>query len=225
MITIRLSKSEQDYLKAIYEVHIKENKQIVSIKELVAKLEFAPPTITEMLKRLEKKNLLEYQSYKGVLLSDEGIRQARFILKSHRVWEFFLLRNLGYQPDNVHEEAEALEHAASPKMVERLYNYLGAPAFCPHGNEIPQENFWDEQVFEISIADAPLNKRLALAHVSEETAAFFGKMTEKTYRNIIVIEELIDGSKIVNLSGISFVLPAFFQKELTVYQYVKGDKV
>ena len=140
---MELSRNEQDYLKGIY--LLSEEEEFVSVKKIADYLKISVPSANEMIKRLEKKLLVKHFAYKGIKLTESGKCEALFILKAHRVWEYFLVNKLGYQPDDVHDDAELLEHNASAKLVERLYRYLKEPAVCPHGSEIPDIIFWKEE--------------------------------------------------------------------------------
>ena len=147
---MKLSRNEQDYLKGIY--LLSEEEEFVSVKKIADYLNISVPSANEMIKRLEKKFLVKHYAYKGIKLTESGKCEALFILKAHRVWEYFLVNKLGYQPDDVHDDAEILEHNASAKLVERLYKYLKEPAICPHGSEIPDIIFWEEEssLYEMS---------------------------------------------------------------------------
>ena len=116
---MKTSKNEQDYLKAIYSLK-NENNGSVSINAIAQKLSVSSPSATEMIKRLAKKELVIHKPYYGVSLTDLGNHEARFILKSHRVWETFLFEKVGYTMEEVHDEAENLEHASSPRLIESL---------------------------------------------------------------------------------------------------------
>ena len=140
---MKLSRNEQDYLKGIH--LLSETEEFVSVKKIADYLNISVPSANEMIKKLEKKLLVKHYAYKGIKLTENGKCEALFILKSHRVWEYFLVNKLGYQPDDVHDAAELLEHNASAKLVERLYKYLKEPAFCPHGSEIPNIIFWEDE--------------------------------------------------------------------------------
>ena len=116
---MKTSKNEQDYLKAIYSLK-NENNGSVSINAIAQKLSVSSPSATEMIKRLAKKELVIHKPYYGVSLTELGKHEARFILKSHRVWETFLFEKGGYTMEEVHDEAENLEHASSPRLIESL---------------------------------------------------------------------------------------------------------
>lgn len=131
----RLSRSIEDYLKAIYS--ITERSHAASTSALAAELEIQPASVTGMVKRLAESGLLEHAPYRGVHLTPQGTRQALRIIRRHRVLETYLVERLGYSWDDVHEEAESLEHAASDGLIDQMARALGHPSHDPHGAPIP----------------------------------------------------------------------------------------
>lgn len=218
---MELSKTEQDYLKAIYEFEMRKEKKLVSLKMLAEHLQVSGATVTEMVKRIEKKDLIVYHSYKGVHLTDIGLNEALFILKAHRVWEYFLLNTLNYQEEDVHREADALEHAVSPRLIERLYAYLGEPKQCPHGREIPQKIFWSEHTKTGTLADFGLGIRAEIIDFSKEFQDYLTTLniTEKP-SFIKIVDILADQTYIVELNnGNKLVIPGIFQQDIHVVFY------
>jgi DtxR family Mn-dependent transcriptional regulator len=102
-------------------------------------LEINPASVSDMLKKLSQKKLIDYAKYQGVTLTEEGRRIAINIIRKHRLWETFLVDKLNFSWDEVHEVAEQLEHIQSNLLIERLYQFLGFPEFDPHGEPIPNE--------------------------------------------------------------------------------------
>ena len=203
------SKTEQDYLKAIYQLQDK-TKGLVGITDIANYLKVAAPSATEMIKRLAKKELVEHKKYYGVSLKPEGYQEARFILKSHRVWETFWVEQAAYQIDEVHEEAENLEHASSKRLVERLYTLMNFPKTDPHGSEIPSERFWKGDLMTLDLSQARLEHRYEVVAISEEIAVFLSQLTIKQPKFITVVSHLSDASVIVKTDdGIRFVIPKF----------------
>jgi DtxR family Mn-dependent transcriptional regulator len=147
-----LNKSEEDYIKYIYENNAFESGAI-TIKEIAQFFSYTEQSVHEMIKKLEKKQVLKYQPYKGLKLTQKGKKEALRMIRSHRLWERFLGDYLGYDWDEVHEEAEKLEHASSEQLLKRLYQKLGNPTHCQHGNPIPDFN--NEVVL---VNDTPLSK-------------------------------------------------------------------
>jgi DtxR family Mn-dependent transcriptional regulator len=129
------SRAVEDYLKAIR--HLQQEKTPVSTSALAQHLDRSPASVTNMIKNLAERRLVEHEPYHGVRLSDSGEREALRIIRRHRVIEAYLIENLGYSWDRVHAEAERLEHAASDELVERMAAALGDPEMDPHGSPIP----------------------------------------------------------------------------------------
>ncbi|RZI48169.1 metal-dependent transcriptional regulator [Lactococcus kimchii] len=216
---LTLSKTEQDYLKAIYTLEKKDTKASVSIHQVAQRLSVANPSVTEMVNRLSKKGLVDYFPYRGMTLTPSGVTQARFILKSHRVWETFLVEKLGYSTKEVHEEAENLEHASSPKLVESLYALLDYPQKDPHGSSIPSELFWTENNVEITLNQAETNKSYAITALDNEGLDFFRKLKQPLPHLITIIEVLQDNSLIIKEDNEKMIIiPLFLQDKIRVIQ-------
>ncbi len=133
-----LSKSEENYLKEIYALS-ESSKEVVNTSLLANKLATKSPSVTEMLKKLAKKNLLKYEKYKGVKLNTQGKSIALGIIRKHRLWETFLVDKLNFNWDEVHVIAEQLEHIQSDQLTDRLDEFLGFPTMDPHGDPIPNK--------------------------------------------------------------------------------------
>ena len=134
-MTEHLSTTEENYIKTIY--HLQQTEANVSTNEVAARLNTKAASVTDMIKRLNTKQVLNYEKYKGVSLSEEGEKIAIDIIRKHRLWEYFLVEKLQFKWDEVHEVAEELEHISSKQLVERLDSFLGYPKFDPHGDPIP----------------------------------------------------------------------------------------
>ncbi len=130
------SLSEENYLKAIY--HLEQAyKKGVSTNALAEGMETKASSVTDMVKRLSDKNLVNYKRYQGVKLSELGRRTAVEIIRKHRLWEVFLVEKLNFSWDEVHEVAEQLEHIKSDKLIQELDKFLDYPTRDPHGDPIP----------------------------------------------------------------------------------------
>jgi DtxR family Mn-dependent transcriptional regulator len=129
------SRAVEDYLKAI--LHLQQESTPVSTSALAQQLDRSPASVTNMIKSLAERDLVEHELYHGVRLSDAGEREALRVIRRHRVIESYLIEYLGYSWDRVHGEAERLEHAASDELVERMAALLGDPQLDPHGSPIP----------------------------------------------------------------------------------------
>ncbi len=131
-----LTHSEENYLKSIYNLSSK-TKQPVNTNAVANKLNTKPASATDMIQKLANKGLASYYKYKGVRLTEVGDKAALKIIRKHRLWEVFLVQELNFSWNEVHEIAEQLEHIKSPKLIERLDAYLKFPKFDPHGDPIP----------------------------------------------------------------------------------------
>lgn len=130
-----MTPNKEDYLKEIGKLGGGDN--LVSNKQISDVLRISPASVSEMLSKLEKEGFIEYEPYRGIRLTQTGKQQSASLLRSHRLWEVFLLRHLGYSWSEVHEDAELLEHVTSPRLAQRLDDFLNHPDFCPHGSAIP----------------------------------------------------------------------------------------
>lgn len=131
-----ISITEENYLKAIYSIAVKETGKIPN-QTIAKELEINPATVTEMLRKLAEKGWISYNRTDGAALTEEGEHLALQVIRKHRLWETFLVRNLGFSWDEVHEVAEQLEHIQSEKLLNELDRFLGFPKFDPHGDPIP----------------------------------------------------------------------------------------
>jgi DtxR family Mn-dependent transcriptional regulator len=129
------SVSVQEYLQAIYRLQVGQSP--VSTTELAATLDVAPASVTGMLRKLHRQGLVEHVPYQGVTLEPAGRREALRLLRIHRLWELFLTKVLGIAWDEVHQEANRLEHATSDRLADRLAEFLDQPQTDPHGQRIP----------------------------------------------------------------------------------------
>ena len=135
-----LSDAVEDYLKAIYE--LTQGESPATTNHIAARMGVAPASVTGMLKRLAANEppLLDYHKHRGATLTPEGRQAALEVLRHHRLLELFLQESLGYTWDQVHEEADRLEHVISEEMEERIAQALGNPLCDPHGDPIPTRN-------------------------------------------------------------------------------------
>lgn len=135
---MQLSRTEQNYLKAIYMISASSTEAVeASTNAIAARMDTRPASVSDMLRRLSDKGLLNHNRYKGVTLTESGMHQALFIVRRHRLWEHFLVHSLGFRWDEIHEIAEELEHVSHPELIARLDAFLGNPTEDPHGELIP----------------------------------------------------------------------------------------
>jgi len=134
-----VSQTEENYLKAIYNLFIALDKP-VSTNKIAQKLNTKASSVTDMVKKLAEKKLVNYVKYQGVSLTVDGKSIAVKTIRKHRLWEVFLVRHLGFKWDEVHEVAEQLEHVKSVKLTAGLDVFLDFPRYDPHGDPIPDSD-------------------------------------------------------------------------------------
>lgn len=186
--------SEENYLKAIYHLtSISESG--VSTNAIAEKMETKASSVTDMLKKLAEKNLVNYKKYQGVTLTDEGLHNAKMIVRKHRLWEVFLVEKLDFSWDEVHEIAEQLEHIKSEQLINRLDDFLGNPTEDPHGDPIP-----DAQGRIVKI-----DKQLLSELLEKQTGICVGvKDTSSEFLQYLDKQNIALGSRIEILSKESF---------------------
>ena len=174
---LNFSASEENYLKTIFHLQTKDDN--VSTNELADRLQAKPASITDMMKKLKTRKLVNYQPYQGFRLTPEGKRIALSIIRRHRLWEYFLAEKLKFNWDEVHEVAEQLEHVSSKKLIDKLDEYLGHPKFDPHGDPIPDTNGKMETSKQLSLAELPANKPAKICYVSDQSGSLLEYLHEK----------------------------------------------
>lgn len=132
-----LSFTEENYLKALLKINLNTGQTGAGTNELAMMLEVKPATVTDMLKKLKEKKLVNYERYGKISLTREGKKKAIEVLRKHRLWETFLYEKLSFTWDEVHEVAEQLEHIQSSKLIDKIDELLSFPEFDPHGDAIP----------------------------------------------------------------------------------------
>ncbi|CAB0540764.1 metal-dependent transcriptional regulator [Corynebacterium diphtheriae] len=133
-----LPEKSQDYLKNVWDMHEATGKP-VSLGELASRMSQKTPTASEAVKKLVARGLLDHERYGGIMLTEQGEALAKQMVRRHRLVEMFLFETLGFGWDEVHEEAEILEHAMTDKLLQRIDDHLGNPSRDPHGDPIPSE--------------------------------------------------------------------------------------
>ena len=189
--------TEENYLKAIY--HLSDQSiSGVSTNAIAEVTNTKAASVTDMLKKLADKKLINYIKYQGVTLTEVGLKAALNIIRKHRLWEVFLVEKLGFKWDEVHDIAEELEHINSAVLIERLDDFLGNPAADPHGDPIPDRtgNFLHKKLVKVS--EMKQGQGGTISGVNEHSSVFL-KHREKlglTLGTKLIIAELVefDGS-------------------------------
>jgi DtxR family Mn-dependent transcriptional regulator len=159
----------EKYLRAIYLLRFQAPPVLTS--QVAARLGVAPPSVSAMLRRLRTAGLLADSGSAGIALSEHGERHAMNVIRRHRLIETFLVRAVGMRWDEVHAEAEALQHAASELLIERIDSELGHPRRDPHGDPIPPPSGDHVEDWSPALADAPEGACFQVDRVSDEESA------------------------------------------------------
>ena len=172
-----ITRTEENYLKTIFSVFM-QTQNNVSTNEIANLLDTSPASVTEMIKKLQEKNLVIYEKYNGVRLSNEGETKAITIIRKHRLWETFLVRKLDFSWSEVHDIAEQLEHIKSEKLIDKLDQLLNYPKFDPHGDPIPSKNGVFNYQERISIFEMDVNEEGIIMGVSLDNKDFLDYLTK-----------------------------------------------
>lgn len=198
----RLSRSSEDYLKAVYT--LARDGTPASTSSLAEHLGVQPASVTGMVKRLAQRGLLAHVPYRGVQLTREGTRQALRVIRRHRILETYLTERLGYAWEEVHEEAERLEHTASDRLIEAMAHALGDPSHDPHGSPIPTAEGDMETASHDTLAEAPLHRPHVIQSVRDDQADGLRAMEARGLLPgvpVRVVARAPDGSMTVEVGG------------------------
>jgi DtxR family Mn-dependent transcriptional regulator len=168
----------ENYVKAIFKICLTENNLRATTGQLAAALAVSPGTVTSMLKTLSESRLATYTPYEGVQLTEAGNQLALRILRRHRLIEAFLAQALEMGWDEVHDDAEQMEHVISDKLIDRIAARLGDPQFDPHGDPIPTADSQMPVLETHSLADCPAETRFRLARVLDQSVDFLRYLTQ-----------------------------------------------
>jgi DtxR family Mn-dependent transcriptional regulator len=168
------SSTVENYLKAIYlgSSALTHPQRLLPMGQLAAALGVAPGTATTMVKTLAESGLVRYEPYAGVALTTAGQKLAAMVVRRHRVIELFLVRVMGYGWDEVHDEAEQLEHVVSDRLIDRMDEMLGRPEVDPHGDPIPDARGVVKAQQAQSLLTCPLNTRVTITRVIDQDKSF-----------------------------------------------------
>ncbi|MES2430591.1 MAG: metal-dependent transcriptional regulator [Bacteroidota bacterium] len=199
-----ISVTEENYLKAIFSAtYVSESR--VGNQLIAEKLSINPASVTEMLRKLDDKKLIEYNRSSGAKLTKDGQKAALNVIRKHRLWETFLVEHLNFTWDQVHEVAEQLEHIQSDKLLDELASFLGNPEFDPHGDPIPDKHGKMPVVKSSNLSNAAIGKKLKVVKVGDNTASFLKYLDKQgiALGDILTIKEVqdFDRSVLVELKG------------------------
>jgi len=195
-----VTQSEENYLKAIYHLG-KQGSISVSTNAVAEKITTKASSVTDMLKKLAEKELVNYKKYQGVCLTKEGKRIASSVIRKHRLWELFLVNKLKFSWDEVHDVAEQLEHIKSPKLVNELDAFLEFPTHDPHGDPIPDK---EGNIHKI--------QKILLSHVNESIVCFCDGVKDSSSNFL----KYLDKNSIALGTEIQVITKESFDKSITI---------
>lgn len=199
-----MTRSEENYLKTIF--HLANNERdAVSTNAIADVLDTKASSVTDMLKKLAEKDLVDYKKYQGVKLTSKGKRTAAVIVRKHRLWEVFLVDKLNFSWDEVHEVAEQLEHIRSEKLVEELEVFLDFPKVDPHGDPIPDKNGNIKTLEKVLLATCKKGEKgicVGVNSTSTEFLQYLDKLEIALGDTLEVVEkEPFDSSFLIKFNG------------------------
>lgn len=199
-----ISHTEENYLKAIFKLSEKDNKS-ASTNAISKEMNTSAASVTDMLKRLADKSLINYEKYKGVTLTKKGNTLATNLIRRHRLWEVFLLEQLDFSWDEVHDIAEQLEHIKSDQLIERLDRFLEHPKFDPHGDPIPDADGNFTYRKQVLLSNLNEKEKGIIVGVNEHSSSFLQYLDRQNLNlgaTINVLEHFdYDSSKRIQLNG------------------------
>ncbi|WBU87873.1 metal-dependent transcriptional regulator [Cellulophaga omnivescoria] len=202
-----MTHSEENYLKAIFHIG-KGGVNDISTNAIAEQMETKPSSVTDMIKKLSEKNLVNYKKYKGVSLTDAGKSTALSIIRKHRLWEVFLVEKLDFSWDEVHEVAEQLEHIKSEKLIDKLDKLLDFPKYDPHGDPIPDKNGNFKVIDKKLLSELSVNDKGICVGVKDSSSQFLKFLDKNKIALGDVIEvtdkEDFDGSFQLKINANSF---------------------
>src|SRR5438067_1818867 len=193
MLEQPLTRSQEDYLKALY--HLERDERPVPTGELAQRLGISAASVSEMVGRLADLQLVRHDRYRGQQLTPDGRRVALELVRHHRLLEVFLVRVLGYGWDEVHDEAERLEHVISERMEKRIFELLGRPELDPHGHAIPTLAGKLPPVSHRALSECRAGEKVTVQRVSDDDPV---KLRELERRG------LMPGTRIAVVAGSEF---------------------
>jgi DtxR family Mn-dependent transcriptional regulator len=216
------SRSKEDYLKNIY--HLQTEQKAVNTTALAGILNVSPASVSEMISRLSKEGLIKNTPYHGFYLTETGEKIAVNLVRKHRMIEVFLHEHLNYQWDEVHQEAEGLEHVCSDTFIDKLEQYLDYPKFDPHGDPIPDKNGVLAKTPDILLSEAGKSKSYMVSKVKDssgEVLKYISKIGIQLKSKISIIDKLnIDKSILIKLNKKEYLLSNTIAENISVIEEV-----
>ena len=166
-----MTHSEENYLKAIYHLTVQLEAEVPT-NAIAEMMETKASSVTDMLKKLADKALINYIKYQGVSLTEKGTHAAKMIVRKHRLWEVFLVEKLAFTWDEVHDIAEQLEHINSEQLINKLDDFLGNPTEDPHGDPIPEAQGKITKIEKLLLSELAESETAICVGVKDSSADF-----------------------------------------------------
>ena len=201
-----LTLTVENYLKTIYQLATDEPRRKVTTGRVAEALRVSPGTVTSMLKTLAEGNLATYKPYEGVELTPAGEALALRVIRRHRLIELFLVQTLNLSWDEVHDEAEHMEHAVSDWLVDRIERHLGHPKFDPHGDPIPSADGAMAPDGGKLLAEVPPGSQFRVVRVLDQSPEFLRELSDSGIAIGVagsVADAHADGGQTLELDGTS----------------------
>ncbi|WP_339661199.1 metal-dependent transcriptional regulator [Croceibacter atlanticus] len=176
--SVELTKSEEDYLKAIFQLMLDSDNEKVGNNKLADYLNISPASVNNMVKKLKLKKLLKSERYAKLQLTDSGRDIAVGLIRKHRLWETFLSKYLNFTWDEVHDVAEQLEHVKSPKLINELDRFMDFPKKDPHGEVIPDAEGNYRTFEKVTLASLDSGTICKLISVNDGSVEFLRYVSE-----------------------------------------------
>lgn len=218
-----VSQSEENYLKTIFHLEKRSTKG-VNTNALAQAIDSKASSVTEMIKKLSGKKLVNYKPYQGVNLSEKGRSKAIAVIRKHRLWEYFLVKKLNFSWNEVHEIAEQLEHIKSEKLIFELDKYLDFPKKDPHGDPIPDAEGNFSETNNLLLAEVQENENCICVGVKDTSPEFLEFLDRKsislgTELKVLAIENFDSSLKVQIADEISTL-----SGEVSTKLYVKKER-
>ena len=201
--------SEENYLKTIYHLTTSSDTEI-STNAIAEMMVTKASSVTDMLKKLAEKGLVNYKKYQGVSLTENGKLAAKMIVRKHRLWEVFLVKKLDFSWDEVHDIAEQLEHIKSEKLINKLDDFLGNPTEDPHGDPIPDAKGKILKIEKLLLSELNENQIGICVGVKDSSAEFLKYLDKNKIALGISIKvnaiEAFDLSLNIKINEINFII-------------------
>jgi DtxR family Mn-dependent transcriptional regulator len=199
------SPSIEDYLKVVYKLEEREGSPPVSTGDVARSMEVSPASASNMIKRLDDLGFLTYEAYEGATLTKPGRTVALEVLRHHRLLELYLKEVMGFSWDEIHEEAEILEHHISERFESRIEEMLGHPSRDPHGHPIPTRDGTVDELPTRSLADLEAGEAVPIDHIADEDGALLDLLEQRGLLPGATVEVVetrpLDGLLVVAVDG------------------------